>query len=317
MASVTSRALRFLGYSAAVVAVGTSAAQGILNGIALGAAASQIHAAIFAAGSLAGAVLQPVSWLCVFSACRQRAWGRAFVAAGLGAACLVYATLSSLGFVSATRGDAAAARSKIADTYALTKGQAEAAVSELKTLAAAPHSTKKVEAQRADRRRDLEHVIAGATATLQTGPATGAGDPAAASLAVYAAALGLDWSADKIAPWLVAATVIFFEVCAGSSLIVVSVLSSPATDTKAPSEAPEQLTDEKPPRGRRRSVLPNDVVDRIRGEGGRINGSIASIAETIGAPSKSTAHRVLRELADAGKLTMDATSGGTRVALAN
>lgn len=320
MACRSNFASKFLAYPAAFVAVSTSAAQSVSNGIALGSATSQAHALIFAAGSLAGAVLQPISWLCLFLACRKRQWGRAVVALFLGVACLIYATLSSLGFVSASRSDATAARSKSADTYALTKAQAEAAVLELNSINKAHRGNRKTEAQRAERRKELQSTIAAATEDLDDHTATGAADPAAASLAAYASAVGLHWTAEQIAPWITAATVLFFEVCSGASLIVVSVLSGatplPAKRTEEADEQSSAESDEPDSerrKGRRRVVLPEDVMDRIKGAGGNLNGSLASIAEQIGAPSKTTAKRVLNELEAAGRVRYDASADGTSV----
>jgi len=321
MACRSNFASKFLAYPAAAVAVSTSAAQGILNGVALGAASSPLHSIIFAVGSFAGAVLQPISWLCLFIACRKRAWGRAAVAFLLGLACLTYATLSSLGFVSTSRTDATAARAKSGDGYSLAKSRAEAAVAELQVLAKTPRGSRKAEAAKAERREALERIVARATEALEGDAATGAADPASASLSAYASAVGLHWTADQIAPWITALTVLFFEICSGASMLVVSVLAieGPAKKTLCADEqlndetdAPEALDKRK---GRRRVVLPEDVMDRIKGNGGALSGSLASIAEQIGAPSRTTAKRVLGELEAAGKIRYDASADGTSVAL--
>lgn len=282
-----------------------------------------MHAAIFGAGALAGAALQPVSWACAFAACRQRQWGRALVAFALGFACLVYATLSSLGFVSTSRTDATAARSKSADTYALTKAEAEAAVVELKTLAAAPHSTKKVDAHRSERRTQLERIVAKAQSALRADSTTGQADPAAASLAAYAAALGLNWTAEQIAPWITAVTVLFFEVCSSASLIVVSVLAAvPAPVAKPAAAAPDELPTEAESdqsvatakkRGRRRAITKDDLLNRLRSAGGNWRGNLASLSEVVGVP-KSTLHRHLSELETGGHVLLNTDREGTSIA---
>ena len=90
---------------------------------------------------------------------------------------------------------------------------------------------------------------------------------------------------------------------------------APATAEQVPTESEADAEASAKQRGRRRSVLPDDVIDRIRSAGGNLNGSLTSIAQVIGAPSKSTAHRVLGELEAAGALTLKATADGTRVAI--
>lgn len=180
-----------------------------------------------------------------------------------------------------------------------------------------------MEWRRTERRKELESTVAAATEALGDHTATGAADPAAASLAAYAAAVGLQWTAEQIAPWITALTVLFFEVCSGASLIVVSVLSgaTPLLANRATEGADDQLSveSEEPDyarrKGRRRSVLPDDVLERIKGAGGNLNGSLATIAEQIGAPSKTTAKRVLGELADQGRIRYDASADGTAIAL--
>jgi hypothetical protein len=202
----------------------------------------------------------------------------------------------------------------------LGKDQAQAAVLELKSLAKAPRGNRKTEAKRAERRNELERTVTQATEALRGDTATAEADPAAASLAAYASAVGLHWTAEQIAPWITAATVLFFEICSGASFIVVSVLATEAL-AKRTQSAEEQLIDETDEpdagkrKGRRRVVLPEDVMDRIKGNGGSLNGSLSSIAEQIGAPSKTTAKRVLGELEAAGKIRYDASADGTSVAL--
>ena len=208
--SFTTSRVRFIAYPAAAIAILTSCAQGILFGAALGAATSPVHSLIFAAGSFAGAVMQPLSWLAAFTALRRWQIGRAVVAFALGTACLSFAVLSSLGFVATSRTDAAAARARSADTYALSKAQADAAILELNSLAKAPRGNRKTEAAKAERRVALEGIVARATGALEGGEATGAADPIAANLSAYAAAVGFQWEPAMLSPWVTAAVVIFF-----------------------------------------------------------------------------------------------------------
>lgn len=215
----------------------------------------------------------------------------------------VYATLTSLGFVSTVRTDAEAVRSKNADSYALTKGRADAAVAELKALSKAPRGNRKTETQRAERRQALERTVAAASEALDGSTAMGSADPVASSLATYAIALGLHWSAEQISPWISAAVVLFFEIASGASLIVVSVFSAPALPIRQ-----QEDSTEKSPHKRA------GVLEKLR-EHGELNGSLTTIGKTLGLGSKSTTFRVLNELADTGAIKLHANGDGTRVAL--
>jgi predicted transcriptional regulator len=63
-------------------------------------------------------------------------------------------------------------------------------------------------------------------------------------------------------------------------------------------------------------VLPAQAIERLRAAGGKANGSIRGVGKLLGTRSKSAAHRVLHQLADAGLITMAAGRHGVRVALA-
>ena len=132
--------------------------QNVSNGYAIGVATSELHAVIFAAGSAAGAVLQPVSFFAAWLAFKRWQIGRAVIALTLGFACLSFAVLSSLGFVSSARTDAKAARLQASDMYQISRAQADAALAELKATSA-PLSNKKAEAKRIERRTTLEATI--------------------------------------------------------------------------------------------------------------------------------------------------------------
>jgi hypothetical protein len=310
------------GYLGALLFIAVSASQNVLTGYDLGSARSELHALIFAAGSLAGALCQPVAWFAAWQAFRTWQIGRGVLAVVLGAACLAYATLSSLGFVSTARLDMAAERTKSGDSYEFARARADAAITELKALAAAPIGTKKVEAKRAERRSDLERTIAEAQNALQTGSATDTADPQAASIAAYAAALGFPVASEKIAPWLSVVAVVFFECGAGLSLIVVSIIATVPAQTCQPEipiedEVPNAPEPPATKRGRRRTALPDDILARIRDAGGELNGTLNSIGDVIGLNSKTTAHRALRELEAAGALKLEPSADGTRVVLAS
>lgn len=313
----------------AALFVSVSASQNILNGWSLGVATSEIHAAIFAAGSLAGAICQPVSWYAAWLGLSHKQTGRAIIAAVLGLTCLAYATLSSLAFVSTARSDGAASREKSADLYQLSSERAAAALAELKTINSAPRGNARTEARKTERRAQLDLLIADAERALRADSASGAIDPAASSLAAYASALGVQWSEAQISPWLTAAIVLFFEIGAGLSLIVVSLVAGAAQVKPAPKVETEsdaqsdETSDTEPepsppgrPRGRPRSATPESVIARIQSNGGAVTGNLNAIGQVIGLPAKTTAHRMLRELQAAGRVNVETTADGTMVRLA-
>ncbi|WP_041300414.1 hypothetical protein [Hyphomicrobium sp. MC1] len=312
----------------AALFVSVSASQNILNGWSLGIATSEIHAAIFAAGSLAGAICQPVSWYAAWLGFSRKQTGRAIIAAVLGLTCLAYATLSSLAFVSTARTDGIAGREKSADLYQLSSDRAAAALAELKTINNTPRGNARTEARKAERRSQLDLLIADAEKALRGDSAPGPIDPAASSLASYASALGWRLSEAQISPWLTAAIVLFFEIGAGLSLIVVSLVAGAAQVKLAPkpevdSDAqPDGASDTEPepnppgrPRGRPRSATPESVIARIRSNGGAVSGNLNAIGRVIGLPAKTTTHRVLRELQATGHVNVQTTADGISVRL--
>lgn len=317
------------GIFAATLFVGVSASQNILNGWSLGAATSELHAIIFAAGSLAGAICQPVSWYAAWCGFKSKQFGRGVIAAVLAIACLSYAVLSSLAFVSTARTDGAAARTKSADLYRLTSDRATAALAELNSINSAPRGNRKTEAKKAERRAELDLLIAGAAEALHGDSRPGPTDPAAASLAAYANAMGWQSSEGQISPWLTAAIVLFFEIGAGLSMIAVSLVTlppqvQPAHSDELSAEGDEQHSDTEPeptppgrPRGRPRNATPDSVIARIRSNGGVVSGNLNAIGRIIGLPAKTSAHRMLRELQAAGRVDVEATTDGTVVRLAS
>lgn len=316
------------GIFAATLFVGVSASQNILNGWSLGAATSELHAIIFAAGSLAGAICQPVSWYAAWCGFKAKQIGRAVIASLLALTCLAYAVLSSLAFVSTARTDGAAVRTKSADLYRLTSDRATAALAELNSINSAPRGNRKAEAKKAARRQELDLLIAGAAEALHGDSRPGPTDPAAASLAAYANVLGWHATEDQISPWLTAAIVLFFEIGAGLSMIIVSLVTLPqvklAHDGEPAPDDVEPHSDTEPeptppgrPRGRPRNATPDSVIARIRSNGGAVSGNLNAIGRIIGLPAKTSAHRMLRELQAAGRVDVEATTDGTIVRLAS
>lgn len=324
------RAVRCLGIFAATIFIGCSAAINSLHGYSLGARTSEVTGAIFALASLGGAALAPASVAATFLAFKRWQFVRGLIAMTLAAVCFAYACISSLGFVSGARDVAAATRGAEADAYAIARDKAKAANAELKTLADAPRGTRKVEAERAERRAQLEKDRADAERVMAAGTTATVADPTAASLAAYYFAVtGREIEPAKLSPWLVLSSVLFFELGAAASLIVVGALPKPAreekpkaltvaTEEKAPepvAEAPvAPQSDDKKTAGRKRSRALDDVLAKIDQHGGTLEGTLDELGERLGL-SKSSAHRALHALAGAGMIGLTTSAAGTLVQL--
>jgi len=63
-------------------------------------------------------------------------------------------------------------------------------------------------------------------------------------------------------------------------------------------------------------VLPAEAIERLRKTGGRANGSIRGVGKLLGAKSKTTAHRILHQLSDAGLVRLDTGPHGVSVVCA-
>lgn len=172
---------------------------------------------------------------------------------------------------------------------------------------------------------------------MRVGAKATVADPTAATLAAYAAALGMAVKAETLTPWLNLLAVVFFELGAAVSLIVVGTLAPVSQGAKkvasatieavvaidAPkleSEAVEaskhegvEASDGKQ-RGRKRAKPLDVVVERIRDAGGKLEGSLDEIGAHLGV-SKSSAHRALNTLAAAGLVSLAASPAGTLVTL--
>jgi len=270
----------------------------------------------------------PLSVAASFNAFRQWQIARGLVALALAAICFAYAVISSLGFVSGARDVSSAQVTSQMDAYAIARDKAKTANAELKALAEAPRGTRKVEAERAERRKKLEADRADAETTMALGSKASVADPTAASLAsYYFAATGREIEPAKLSPWLVLLSVLFFELGAAASLIVIGALPSaakadPATAREEKAEAVAEATEEKSPEpvgdrktaGRKRSRALNDVLDKIGQHGGRLEGTLDQISGRLGM-TRSSAHRALNALAAMGSVTLAASAAGTLVQL--
>lgn len=324
MSRINGYALLFLGVAAAALLISVSAAQSFLHAWHLGISQSYVHAVVLSGGSLGAALMQPLAFLAASNSFRSWNIGRGVVAATLGILCLIYAASCSLGFVSGARTDLTAQRDRDHANYELTKARAEAASVELKQLAAAPPASRKLEKERADRRGQLERIVAEAQRGLQAAGAPGAADAQSEAIAAYAAAAGLAWAPADVARWLLLITVVFFEVGSAASLIVVQALA-PIAPTAVPATVAAQPTSIEPlaPKldaakpGRKRRTDLDALLERLKAApGGRIEGSISSLKSRLGGSSKTATFRAIRELEGAGAITREATANGTAIAIA-
>jgi len=312
---------RALGYFAAATFIAASASQNALHGWQLGLRTSEVTATIFAAASVAGAIMAPIALAATFQAFRRWQPIRGLVALMLAATCFTYAVVSSLGFVSGARDLAAATRGAEADAYAIARDKAKAANRELTAMAELPRGTRKVEAERAERRKQLEHDRGDAEKVMATGATATVADPTASALATYAASLGFEVKAEALSPWLVLASVIFFELGAAAGLIVVGTLPNPTAEGQAAEpdmdvsdiSNTEALADKKAV-GRKRSRALDDVLGKIEGAGGKLEGTLDELGGKLGL-SKSSAHRALHALAGVGAVSIATSAAGTLVQL--
>lgn len=294
---------RALGYFASAIFIGASASQNALHGWELGARTSEVTAAIFAAASIAGALMLPIALLSSVTAFRNWHLVRGIISLALAAMCFSYAVVSSLGFVSGARDVAAATRGAEADSYSMAKAKAATANAELKAMADLPRGNRKIEQERADRKAKLERDRDDAERVMSAGSTATVADPTAAAIASYAGALGYEVEPAKLSPWLTLLAVVFFEVGAAASLIVVAALPTIEVEKPAPAT-----------KGRKRAKPLDDVLARIKAAGGRLEGSIDAIGSRLGL-SKSSAHRALHALATLGAVSLATSAAGTLVQL--
>ena len=306
---------RCLGYFAAATFIAASASQNALHGWQLGLRTSEITATIFAAASVGGAIMTPIALAAAFRAFRNWEIGKGIVAATLAACCFCYAVVSSVGFVSGARDQASASRSADADAYTLAKARSDAAVTELKTLA----DVKTTKA--AKRRAELEKTVEAAAGIMGERHGAGQADPTASAIVAYASAAGFAWKADDLAPWLSLLAVVFFELGAAASLIVIAPAAAKPVEASAPAPLADQQIAEAGPvavaaepakRGRKRATPLEKVQQRIADAGGELEGSYEALGARLGL-SKPSAHRALNALAAAGVVSLAASPVGTTV----
>mgnify|MGYP001293456506 CR=1 FL=1 len=322
-----------LAYGAAALLIGTSAASNTGHGYELGLARSETHALIFAAGSLGGALAQPLAFLAAHKSIKRREYMTAAVAFCFGLVCLAFASISALGFSSTARATMTAERTAQADTLDRQRAIFDAAKRELVSLDK-PQRNRTAEKARIERREALQRRMAEISATMAAEKAPPVSDPQAASLAVYLGALGWPVKPEALAPWLALLFVGFIEIGSASSLIVAQALAKRApagavahepnplatTSTLAVATTPGALVDqaliesEQAPSKRQRRPALGHMVEVLRREGGTVAGTQDEIARAFGA-SKTSVHRALHEAQEQGVIRLETGRNGTKVRL--
>lgn len=339
----------------ALLLVGASAALGSYFGYVIGSQTHALLGLVFAGAALGGEIVKPYAVSEVVSALSRFNIVRAVACLALAAVCIVYSLCADLSLAAGTRGDLAATRQAVADVARDARSDRQRAETELASLqparpaaelqaeidgllltpgakgctkidgrvqeAVCPKvATLKAERARAERRGELETVIANAARPVSQLPAIRDADPLAGAVATYADALGWKLDAGKLLPWLALVPVLFLEL--GSALAVVVVRGvnvGPATppvhtgdlgsdtvilDQPAPQPGPvvqkttkPKRKDRRPPPGAGPSGLPpRGLAGTLKVlQGGAVQGSQRAIAQAIGT-SKTTVQRAMRLL---------------------
>jgi hypothetical protein len=286
-----------------------------------------LSAYILAGGALAAAIMSPV---CLAVALNGRGATKRFAAAFLGLWCMGYGLTASLAFIATAKDGQISERQSVADAGADRRARFAAAAAELASLAAEKPTPRILE-----RRRELDRIMREASAApASPGRTVAAVDPAAANLAAYITALGWTVSPEAVGRWTTAFMTGFYEVAGGLALSVAQATrpAGVADPTREPGEAPQRpraarrkakdRDSDDPPappprrgRGRPAAVLPADVVARLRERGGEVRGSLADVGRQLGVKSRTTLHRLLHGLHDAGLAKLATSPAGIHLAL--
>ena len=335
---------------AASLLIFSAGAQNVSYGWALGAVHSEFRAVVLALASLGATLLAPVCFAAVVTCVRKRSFGTSIVALILGALALLYAATCSLGFVAGS-GDAARSEIKVAaESSADKRALAKAARDELVTLKGTRADIVERRSELTALLVELSKAKADHGSSASANP-----DSQARGVAFVLSAFGWRVGTADVGQWLNILTVMFLELAASLSLMIAAALY-PSTRGKAaeappvatlPAEAPapskpaeaavrpsraavdaSRRDDDDPPAppppktrasrkaGRPATVIPAEALEKLRKAGGRANGSIRGVGKLIGARSKTTAHRVLHQLAEAGLVTLRTSATGCSIALA-
>jgi len=320
-------------YSAAGALVACAAWQSAGYAYILGVARSETTAYVFAAGAVAAAVLAPIALTVAFSE-RRRFLAR-LASLFLGVWCLAFGVVGSLGYVSTAREASNSERLAVLEARQQAKARHDAASAELAQLSAGKSTQ-----WRAARAKELQGVMAEANKAMKVERAVTVTDPQAQAISHYLAAAGWTAGPENVSMWLSAFMVTFYEVAGAFALVVARAtgqqqrLQQETPPPAAVVEASKGKADAgdgdggdddvmppPPPQkgkagpGRRPTVLAAEAVERLRSRGGQANGNVKGIGKLLGTKSKTTAHRLLHQLAGAGLIKLQTTPAGCSVSL--
>ena len=324
--------------------VGASAALGSYFGYVVGSQQHVLLGLVFAGAALGGEIVKPYAVNEIVSALSRWHVIRALACFMLASVCVVYSFTAELSLAATTRGDLAASREAAVDAIRDARADRARAETELGSLPptrpaaelqseidgllqtpGAKGCTKidgrvqetvcpkvialKIEKARAERRVELEAVIASSTRPVSERPVVRDADPLAGAVATYAAALGWKLDTRTMLPWLALVPVLFLEL--GSALAVVVVRGVNVGPAALPAVAEPQAVQALPasvvqkrskpkPKDRRPPSGPSAPGPHKRGlaatlkvlQGGAVQGSQRALAQAIGT-SKSTVQRAL------------------------
>ena len=326
--NVNTLAFRVPAYSAAGALIACAAWQSAGYAYTLGVTRSETTAYVFAAGAVAAAVLAPIALTVAFSE-RRRFLAR-LASLFLGVWCLAFGVVGSLGYVSTAREASNSERLAALEARQQAKARHDAASAELAQLTASKSTQ-----WRAARAKELQGVMAEANKAMKVERAVTVTDPQAQAISHYFAAAGWTAAPESVSTWLSAFMVTFYEVAGAFALVVARATGPgspyrplqqeghpPAADSDRRVEDGDDHDDAPPPQkgkagpGRRPTVLAAEAIERLRARGGQANGNVTGIGKLLGTKSKTTAHRLLHQLAGAGLIKLQTTPAGCSVALA-
>jgi len=160
----------------------------------------------------------------------------------------------------------------------------------------------KAELAKAERREKLETDL-GKSAD-HDGVHVSSADPGSAALVTYLALLGITISAEAVAQWLLLVPVLALELGSAMAMVLVGAVQvQQVVQPKEPAK-PQQLRD----------TTAQQIVDRLKAQGGSGKVSERSLAEALGT-SRPTVRRALNGLVLAGMVGLEASRSGTLMRL--
>jgi len=305
-----------------------------------------------------------------FAALRSWSPLRAVALAVLGTVAVAYSLTAELSLMAATRADASAQRSQAADAITAAKARYAAAQRELEALpitrpvavidaeiarlkttpkfASCEDITAKAfgpvsrrvcaeiaaltaEAATTARRTELQTALAAVEVDLASAPLTTDADPAAADLATYLAAIGVEADAAELSRWLALVPVLALEIGSAFAVILAGGTAPARHSTKGVSKADEEAYHEP------LKALPNSagtvpvdapedtdsattealsdaLVEHLKEHGGSLRTGQRRLAQSLGT-STSELHRTLHALAATGVIALSTAPTGTELRL--